>query len=706
MSIRIYNKDHMKEHARVTLAVPVRVDAPESHDPMVFWTQHEKEPCEVNLHPFATGQVKSSLTTGGGRKFAPFTGRPDIIRQLTPAIEQALSYAAKATVDSCMNALRDWWRVLDAVEAAAATVGQPMTRVEDVRLLTHVHSEFAHRNGMTRQSFGKFRSLVDTTRKALGGRQTYWESPEVTDLQKPIPQQEHRDAVRFAVRGTCRKVLERWAQSDRLSQSDTKPEVPQEVNLWRNVRYFRKIQRVTGKSLPTPKDVHDGVPQWALHCRGNFRLTLRESVFPNHWDADSVWHQCLLTTGWNPSTLTTLDATKNFLFDHFKDAPHDPHRRFVLSSVTYELMGEKARADGKEQFLTGQWKSLDGPGHLIRNYLERVEPLRKILKEQLAQEKLKYEEMQDADYEARTAQFAHVKNLEQGCRSVWLYVDRHGKISWIHDKSSGSGLVNGKQKPFLNAVVHILNTQRAAAHARLAKNGKELVSPLVPVPDVAAKDFRVWFADYVYRSSHGNMLHVQRALNHSRLSTSVGYTNTNIGNQKASDDGRRFLNILVEELDTGRVDLTILSHLYRYGKVTPEQKKLLVQARTLPKSRMNVACRAPRHPPSHIKATEGKDCDVQRCMLCVEHAVLLPESMDGIAMRAQELQALQGFLPIETWINEHYDIELKNNLLALRKFDLNQSSTARKKWAQAIAAGEHYVPGLPLDSSPEQIEWV
>lgn len=65
-------------------------------------------------------------------------------------------------------------------------------------------------------------------------------------------------------------------------------------------------------------------------------------------------------------------------------------------------------------------------------------------KRNLSTKKLKYEEMQDADYEARTAQFAHVKNLEQGCRSVWLYVDRHGKISWIHHKSSGSGLVNGK----------------------------------------------------------------------------------------------------------------------------------------------------------------------------------------------------------------------------------------------------------------------
>jgi hypothetical protein len=93
-------------------------------------------------------------------------------------------------------------------------------------------------------------------------------------------------------------------------------------------------------------------------------------------------------------------------------------------------------------------------------------------------------------------------------------------------------------------------------------------------------------------------------------------------------------------------------------------------------------------------------------MLCVEHAVLLPESMDGIAMRAQELQALQGVLPVEIWIEEHYDIELKNNLMALRKFDLNQVLATRKKWAQAIAAGEHFVPGLPLDSSPEQMALV
>lgn len=703
MSIRTYNKDHIKAHAEVTPATP-RIVAPESDDPLVFWTQHEREPCEVNLLPFSTGQVKSNVPTGGGRIFVPFTGRPELILQLVPAIQEALLYAAKATVSSYMNGLREWWRVFDEVESAAARTGSPMARVEDVRLLTQVHSEYAHRYGIASQRFRLFRSLVDNTRKALGGRQTYWESPESPDIQKHIPPKEQRDAVRFAVRSICRSVLDRWAQSERLSQRDTKPEDPQEVTIWRNIRYWQQIQKKTGKVLPTREDVHDEIPKWARHSKGNFRLTLRESFFPDHWDADAVWHQCLLNTGWNSSTLTNLDATKKFLIDHIKDAPLDPHKRFVLSPDTYELVGEKARAGGKEQFVTGQWKSLDGPGHLIRSYLKRIEPLRMLLHEQLEREKIRYEETNDADYKSRKAQFAQIKNLEQGCRSVWLYVDRRGKVSWINEKSSKSGTANGKQEPFLIAVVQSLNAQREAVNARLAKNGTELISPFLPVPALAAKDFRVWFADYVYRSSHGNMLHVQRALNHSRPRTSVGYVDTTIGNQEASDDARRFLNILVEELDTGRIDFTILAHLYRYGKVTSEQKKLLAQARKLPKSRMNVACKDTRHPPLHIKATVGKDCDVQRCMLCIEHAILLPESMDGIAMRAEELRALQGFLPIETWIEEHYDIELKSNLTALRKFNLNQGLTARKKWALAIAAGEHYVPGMPLESLPEPME--
>lgn len=706
MSIRTYKKDHLKEHAGVTLVAPVKIDAPDSSDPLVFWTQHAEEPFEVNLRPLATGQVKTANLKGGGTKFTSFTGRPELIRQLAPAIEEATSYAAKMTVISYTNALRDWWRILDSVEEAAAVAGQPMTRVEDVRLLTQFHNEFAHSSGMNRQTFGRFRALVDSTLMALGVHQTFWESPEIPDSRKHIPPQEQRNALRFSIKRNCRNVFERWAKSDWLSQNETAPADPQEADLWRHVKYMRYVQKKTGKLLPTPDDLDEVVPQWALNSNGSFKLSIRGSIFPNHWDADAVWHQCLLNTGWNTTTLTNLDVTKKFLFDHFKDAPNDSHRRFVLSPQTYELVGEKKRAGGKEQFVTGQWKTLDGPGHLIKTYLERVEPLRKILKEQLTQEELKYKQLNDAGYAARTAQFKKVKTLEKGVRSVWLYVNRFGKIGWISNESRVNIGPNGKNVTFLDEVVRLLNMQLATAHARRAETKEVLLDLLSPVPHVVPKDFRVWFADYVYRTSNGNILQLKKALNHSWLGTSIGYTDTNILSREANDAARRFLNILVGQLDAGRFDLTILAHLYRHGELSPEQEELLAQARTLPKSRMNVACKDAYHPPAHIKATANKPCDIQRCLLCVEHAILLPESLDGIAMRVEELRALRGYLPIETWLEEMYEVELKNNLMALRKFELNQSLAARKRWAKAIACGDHYVPGLPLASSPDLMELV
>jgi hypothetical protein len=706
VSIREYNKDHLKEHAGVKPVAPVKVDAPESGDPLVFWTQHEKEPVEVNLHCFATGQ-KEARRQGGG-KFISFAARPGLIHQLAPAIEETLLYSAKATVVAYLHALRSWWRILDAVEAAAMAAGQPMACVDDVRLLTPVHSEFAHRSSMKSTFFGRFRAIADTTRTALGGNKTYWESPEAPNGKKHIPPEEQRKALRVALKRSCRNVLERWATSDRLSQITVEPEDPQEANLHRHVHYIRNIQKKTGKVLPTSDELYDGVASGTLNYRGISLGPLRESIFPSARDADAVWHLCLLNTGWNPSTLTALDVTKKFLFDHFKDDPKDSHRRFVLSPQTYKLIGEKERAGGKEQVITGQWKTKDGPGYLIRTYIERVKPLRELLKQELVQATITYEAMvrEGAEYADCASQFAQLKALEQGCRSVWLYINHRGNIAWISNVTTKGGMVNEEQVSYVDEVVHVLNMQRAADSAKRAKNKDALLAPLAPVPHVTAKDFRVWFADYVYRASNGNILQVRKELGHSRLRTTIGYVDSNILNQDASNAARRFLNILVSELDTGRLDLTILAHLHRHGQLSPEQEELLSQARTLPKSRMNIACKDALHPPAHIKATANEACDVQRCLLCLENAVLLPESLDGIAMRVEELRALQGFLPIGTWAEDRYDIELKNNIMALRKFDLNRSLVARQKWARAIAAGKHYVPGLPLSSSPEQMELV
>lgn len=702
--MRTHDKDHLKEHGGITLAAIARLAPPQSDDILIFWTHHAEHPCEVDLTCFANGQEKTKHKKGGGKKFRSFSGRPGLIRQLCPAIRENLLYATKDTAGVYVYSLREWWRLLDAVEEKAEAQGHPIKRVEDIRLLTHVHSQLAKENGFNRKTFGTFRMLVDTTLRALGESANYWESPEDSVREKHIPPQDQRDALRFAVRKSCRWVLDQWNISDRLSQTEIKPTDKSEAVIWRNIKYYRSAQKESGKIMPSPDDLKGPIPSWALNSRGNFESFLWKSIiFPTHRDADAVWHQCLINTGWNTSTLTSLDATTKFLVDHFKDDFDNPHRRFVLSPHTYELKGKKGRSSEKEQIITGQWKSLDGPGHLIKNYLERVKPLRHLLKEQLANEVFKYEQIDINEYEERTTQFAKIKKLEEGVRSVWLYVTYRGQVSWISDQVNVSGFIEGHPATYLEEIVHYLNKERDSKNISIAKTSQPF---LQHIPRVRPRDFRLWFADYVYRASHGNMLQVKKALNHSLTKTSVNYTNTYVLNQEASDSARHFLNILMKELDTGRVDLTILAHLYRHGNLTHEQEELLAQARALPKSRMKVACKDARHPPPHIKATTNEFCDIQRCMLCIEHAVLLPESLDGIAMRIEELRALQSVIPLEMWVEEMYDVELKNNLLALHGFDLNQSLIARKKWAQAISQGIHYVPGLPLSSSFEFMELI
>jgi hypothetical protein len=277
VSIIKYNKDHLKAHSGVNSATTAKIDAPDSFDTLIFWTRHEKDPCEVDLTPLATGQVN----TPGKRRMVPFSGRPELIRQLAPAIEEVLLWAAKATVKGYIDSLRDWWRVFEAVEVAAATAGEPMTRVVDVRLLTNVHSDFAQGSGMNRQTFGKFRTLVDITRTAMGVRQTYWGSPENPDAQKHMPPEEQRRALRFAVKRTCRSVLERWAKSDRLSQSNTEPEDSKEAELYRNVHYMRNIQKKTGKVLPSTDELYDGVDCKMIGKKGVLLRSSREGATHN-----------------------------------------------------------------------------------------------------------------------------------------------------------------------------------------------------------------------------------------------------------------------------------------------------------------------------------------------------------------------------------------------------------------------------------------
>jgi hypothetical protein len=74
--------------------------------------------------------------------------------------------------------------------------------------------------------------------------------------------------------------------------------------------------------------------------------------------------------------------------------------------------------------------------------------------------------------------------------------------------------------------------------------------------------------------------------------------------------------------------------------------------------------------------------------------VILPESLAGVAMRVEELEAIQRAISVETWLASDYRQELSNGLDVLRLFSADDVRNARTLWAQAIGAGVHRIPGL------------
>jgi hypothetical protein len=680
MSIHEYNKDQLKWHAEVELATSKTSTLPDHRDLLKFWTHHETKNTLIDLTVFAQGELERPAS---GRWVGKFTGRPQLIRQLAPAIEASVMGTSKATADNYVTHLRYWWRLLDTVEMEAKQAGQHVERVEDVRQITRVHYEFAHRSGMRSVMFRTFLRLANVTLQDLGSSRLHWDAPEDPKSQRHLPPEDQIKAIRLGLKQAWSAVTRRWILMDRIRSDGFEPQTEEEADLLKHWRYFSDKQRTSNTLLPTSHQLLGGInDKYFTRVTGLSLKALRATTFPTHWEADTAFHLCLANTGWNLATLYDLNPERPFLHTHPKDV-----NRYLITGETYTMVSSKARSGGKEQIVSGLWKTTSGPGFIIKEWLNRTEPLRERLKEMLGFEWEMYEKMirGGASADVLTRQFMEVQRLEAGSRSVWLYVNGSGHIEWLRETNILSRKINGKYTRYLPALIDQINNKRTA-------RGE------APIAPVTASDFRDIFALYVWRQSGGNILAVMRVLNHAHLRTTQGYVDNNILNTERDRDARTFLENLFAELGVGRMDITILAHLQRHGVVLPEAMARLTFFRTLQRSRLGVACRDPFHPPSNIQpeANGRQICGLHRCLLCKSHAVILPESMPGIAMRVEELKTIQASVPVDVWFNSEFPNELSNGLDVLSLFAPNDVRQECERWAQAIASKSHHIPGLHL----------
>lgn len=582
--------------------------------------------------------------------------------------------------------------------------------VQGIRDLTHLHEAAIHRAKFARKQFGVILIVSNDARRLMGLRPLLWQAPRDGEPDRQLIPDSHAKELKIEIKRDWERVRRTWDRHDAIRNgiepdtlSEYQKQDPQQVSEYTqqnqhlkvNWLHFERVQACRQVLVPTGAQLGNGTDLKTLRNRGLYLSVMRGIVFPTAEEAHIAFHAALMGSGWNPSTLIAgIDATlTNQVFQHPKDAKQSvlmiDSDQDDMKEVT--MTGTKRRAGGRNQYCMGLQKNPDAPPNIVAAFLARTEVLRNQLKKDLkrASKDLEVLDENNAPLQAREKQFKLVQRLGQGIHNTWLYVDYNNNITWLDGATwkafYSPDVLTGRRrkKTYIEVLTQRLNESRT----RKGLDAIKVVSP---------SDFRDIYARWVHLVSGGNILAVMLALGHSRLNSTEKYQTNNIFNAEIDGSIRSFMTHLADQLEEGRIDLTILAHLMRGGTVTEEQEGRLNEYRSLMRSRVKTACTDIKNPPPEIDPghTKGKWCGTHRCLMHCQHAKILPESLDGIAMRAEELLALSDHLPLDTWTHGNFDEELNSAEYLLTLFPAAYVEQARTQWRSKIRLGKWAIPGF------------
>jgi hypothetical protein len=700
------DKDHLKDHARVELVTVIAPPPSDDEDPLRWWTQHPTEAIEVDLRVFAEGQAEHRYVNSGlaATWAGPFTGRPKFIHELAPWVKEKTLLNGPGTAVHVYKALRRWWRLFDALEATPLPGDQRLARVESVADLTQFHEAGAQQDGVPVIAFNLFLGLANKARMALGLSRLHWVPPDSAAPDRQLISDDMARVLLHALKNNWRAVLKDWelrdqirAEGDRRDQGAAAVDLgPEGERLLANWRQFQRAAPATKEVLASSAELMAGITRYEFRKAGLTLTDMRAMEFPTVWEADAAYHMALLDSAWNPSTMLNVDAADPYcVAASLKDSKSYMALRATESDEasvpdggegSLSMGAPKPRARGKVQICHGLAKNKCCAPYIVRAFIQRSEPLRVVLRAQLRDAIAEHARLKATganDKELGKA-FMRVQDLKQGVRCVWVYLGRDGSIGWF--KKGDTGVRYGSSADSRWPISYL-----AKVTERLAEKGKT-------IGHVTPSDLRDLAARKYFRKT-GSILALMLRLGHSSVRTTAGYVDNQVTRRENDEVARRFLDDLFSELGQGRVDLTILAQLARHGPLSAEMEARLIEYRSLMRSRLGVGCSDPRNPPQSVDPDHapGGFCGSHRCMLGCPHATFLPESLDGIAMRAEELMTISNLIPREAWLRElfHDEQETAEALLE-RYYAPAEVAKARDRWRARIESGHHPIPGLPM----------
>jgi hypothetical protein len=506
-------------------------------------------------------------------------------------------------------------------------------------------------------------------------RRLTWQRPDPKRRVRHLPPEWQVREVRLELKHRWFAALDRWQVADELL-SGRQPQTEEEQRLLTNYRSFEEAVARSGHPRPRSESVRCDMSKTTFHRSGFSISDMLRGRYPDAEDVRCAFHLCLAATGWNPAVLLSLDANSNAIEAH----PKDPTR--------YVLRGYKARSKSEQQ-TEGLYKSQGSAGVILLALMQRTAPLRAQLRDDLAKQEAIYQALlkEGASKAKLDAQRKVVANLRIGVSSFWLYAtSTNERILWLDPHATTYSIGSEKKEglSFLDSVVTCMNRRRPA-DSQLAR--------------LKPGDFRDAFAAYAYRISGGMVLYVMKALGHKSLRSTQVYLDNTLLNEQSVKLYQAFSNAMWTEIKVHkRLDPTVIAKFSRDGEASDEQCQRLAMYRSLRRSRIGVGCKDPAHPPSHIAPNfraDGKAlCHVQRCTLCLEHAVIFPDSLPGLCKRLAELRFIKGRMSAVAFIESSFGEETENTELALAAFDPDAVADQLREWEGCINDGLHRVVEL------------
>lgn len=627
-----------------------------------FRTTHSSSPANVDLTEFAIGQQFPRI--GGKRKWnGPFDGRRTLIEELAPHIRIDYGDSSIESVSALMNTLRIWWRLLDKCHDLA-----PVTSVSD---LGDFHGAMQMRSGVSVDNANQFLKLANVARFERGLSPLVWVKNSRRTLTLDVPAEGDIRALYHTLKRRVFATIDRWNAFDALALdgkdwSECMNSRPQNLK-WTLADSFATFKGISAKKEHPCPSRRVCASYLGLKSTGSkFYDHYQEIVFglyPSRNDAQDVLMMILLLSGWNGETAVSLDG----LNLESTVRGHPTSKEHIL------LYSNKGRGN-TQQIAQGRMRSDLSPANLIKLLVGRTKPLREFLSKEIDSLGMRLVN-EGADEHAR------VSKLRIQLASAWVHIQRDdSEISALNSQNYALG-PDGKKSAMLCLIQETNSSNRD-----------------VVVPEtITLSDFRDAFVSFTYQYSGYSWLITQLAAGHASVNSLKDYLRKR--RWKTHGEGRvvALLESLWTEIKDRRVvDPAILRAMADRGEVSEQQRVRWMNHKD--RTRVGMGCKDFKRPPKNIapEHIESAGCAVHRCTMC-KQGVIFEDSVDLLARRFAELDWIKREIPLNSWYQSSFPLEVEATALALKNFDPAVEKARVSFWEKEIREGRH----VPLSMEGE-----